>query len=251
MPKKKVVKSKEVVKEGEKLPAIFQYDMSTISFNKPEAFEGADKRTIKSITNACEKSFGDKNTVIYFDSSYVHRILRTKDYIAREEIFNLDDDEKINWENKTYVSLGAVMKLVNKKLSSIGTGKTRDYLTFVEQYLISMRDNDKFINMRTKLEKDWQDEVNKLKNQRKRKYKIEYDELTGEPLKKNCQFSHIRSKAMYKNVSLDINNGLIVNAETHNIITAKKVTNEDELLSLCKDKGWETSWYNEYIVIMR
>lgn len=244
MSKKAEINNKLVKKSNDILPAIFQYDMSDIPFKVPPTFQEADKGTITKILNACKSSFGDDSTVIYFDSRYIHHILRTKDYIAIEYIFELGISERINYENKIYISLPAVMKLITERMNSLGAGRTRDYLAFAESCLINIRDNDKFINIRTKLEKNWESELNKLKKQRIKQYNIKNDELTGEKLRKNHQFSHIRSKAIYMNNALDINNGLIVNAETHNIITSKKVINENGLIELCKEQNWETNWYN-------
>lgn len=244
MPKKNKSTNKVVKKSNDKLPAIFEYKMEDIDFDVPSDFNGAHKGTITSILNACKSSFGDKNTVIYFDSNCIHTILRTKDYIAREYVFELEKSEKINYGNKTYVSLPAIMKLVTERMNSLGVSKTREYLAFVEACLINIRDNDKFINIRTKLERNWESELNKLKRQRIKEYKIKNDELTGEKLKKNHQFSHIRAKAIYKENALDINNGLIVNGETHFIITSRKVTDEEGLLKLCKENNWKTNWYN-------
>lgn len=244
MPKKIKSNNKLVKKPNDKLPALFKYKMEDIDFGIPSTFHGANKGTITSILNACKSSFGDENTVIYFDSKFIHTILRTKKDIARKYIFELEKSDKINYGNKIYVSLPAIMKLVTERMTSLGVSKTRDYLAFVEAYLISIRDNDKFINIRTKLEKDWASELNKLKNQRIKKYKIKNDELTGENLRKNHQFSHIRAKAIYRENALDINNGLVVNGETHFIITSRKVIDEEGLLRLCKEKNWKTNWYN-------
>lgn len=244
MPKKSKSINKVVKKSSDKLPALFKYNMEDINFNIPSAFQGADSRTITGILKACKSSFGDENTVIYFDSRFIHTILRTKKEIARKYIFELEKSEKINYENKTYVSLPAIMKLVTERMTSLGVSKTREYLAFVEACLINIRDNDKFINIRTKLERNWESELNKLKRQRIKEYKIKNDELTGEKLRKNHQFSHIRAKAIYKENALDINNGLIVNGETHFIITSRKVTDEEGLLKLCKENNWKTNWYN-------
>ena len=38
-------------------------------------------------------------------------------------------------------------------------------------------------------------------------------------------------------------NGLIVNKDTHFIITQEGVNDEEELYKLCYEKGWNTDWY--------
>ena len=72
--------------------------------------------------------------------------------------------------------------------------------------------------------------------------------MTNEPLiVRSAEFSHIRSVAMHKVISDSIDNGLIVNKETHSIITSHGINDENELLDLCKDLNWATSWYDIFI----
>lgn len=64
--------------------------------------------------------------------------------------------------------------------------------------------------------------------------------------KVTAEFSHIRSVAIYPDLQLELDNGLIVNKKTHEIITEKGIQNEDDLYTLCLTKGWNTKWYNFY-----
>ena len=86
-----------------------------------------------------------------------------------------------------------------------------------------------------------------MKSKRIKKYFIQKDELTGESLISNtAEFSHIRSVALHSDLQLEIENGLIVNKETHEIITKENVQNEDDLYSLCIKNNWDTSWHYYY-----
>ncbi len=51
---------------------------------------------------------------------------------------------------------------------------------------------------------------------------------------------------MYKYLSDDIDNGLLVNKETHRLITERGIQDEEELLALCQEQGWKTDWYGIY-----
>ena len=76
---------------------------------------------------------------------------------------------------------------------------------------------------------------------------IKEDELTGKNIDiRTCEFSHIRSVSMYQEYSDNIENGLIVNKETHDKITRKEINDEDELYDLCIDNGWNLQWYEKY-----
>ena len=86
-----------------------------------------------------------------------------------------------------------------------------------------------------------------LKKKRINKYNIKNDELTGDILRrKTAEFSHIRNYCIYREISSDIENGLIVNKETHVIITKKGINDENELKELCIEKGWNLEWYKKY-----
>ena len=80
-----------------------------------------------------------------------------------------------------------------------------------------------------------------------KKYPTNVDELTGKKLDyQRSEFSHIRSVAVYPDLQLEIENGLIVNKETHDIITKENVQNEDDLYSLCIKNNWNINWYDYY-----
>ena len=51
---------------------------------------------------------------------------------------------------------------------------------------------------------------------------------------------------MYQEYSDNIENGLIVNKETHDKITRKEINDEDEIYDLCIDNGWNLQWYEKY-----
>jgi len=86
-----------------------------------------------------------------------------------------------------------------------------------------------------------------LKKRRIKTYKIKFDELTGLPLDtKNSDFSHIRSFSLFPGLADNINNGLIVNKNTHKIITEKNINDEEELYDLCIEMNWQTNWYDEF-----
>ena len=112
---------------------------------------------------------------------------------------------------------------------------------------MAIRDCDSAEVLRTRYNEKLEDARKNLKHKRIKKYNIEYDELTGERLiKKTAEFSHIRSFAIYTEVGADIENGLIVNKETHKIITSNSTCDEVELYNLCLDEGWNIDWYNRY-----
>jgi hypothetical protein len=92
--------------------------------------------------------------------------------------------------------------------------------------------------------------LNKLKKGRVRLFNLTADELTGEVFhtdSKRSHFSHIRGKRTCVRLATDVHNGLVVNDETHRIISRAYVEDEHELLRICEIYSWNTSWYRPYV----
>jgi hypothetical protein len=87
----------------------------------------------------------------------------------------------------------------------------------------------------------------RLKKQRIKRLSICRDELTGIPLLPTSEFSHIRSCAIYPQLTPFTWNGLIVNKNIHQTITDAYINDEDELYDLCRSQRWSTDWYEDYI----
>lgn len=241
-----MVKGKELNKSSSNLPSNFVIKAGDIDYIKPALFDGGYKGTFTAIKNACDEIWGDERGNLFVNSAYLDRILRTKSFVAKEILVNIPREEKLIFQGVTYVTLGEIMKIVTKRLQELPVGKTRSYLLLAEQFLINIRDNDKFINKRTEMQLQLIEEFKTLKKKRIKRYKIENDELTGKILLKGAQFSHIRAKSIYPAYALNIDNGLIVNVDTHEIITARAIVNEESLLNLCEELGWKTDWYIVY-----
>ena len=161
----------------------------------------------------------------------------------------IEDKFKSRIGNKIYIRGFKIIEIISKCIEEDGVGTKGIYLQTSKSYYESINCCDKVKLLRLEYDNVLKEERKKLKNKRRKKYNIEFDELTGEKLKRCCEFSHIRSVAMYKSISDNIDNGLIVNKETHQIITSRGVNDEYELLNLCEEEGWSTSWYEKYINI--
>lgn len=196
------------------------------------------------------------NSTVYFDDSGVMwiqatklaEIIRTNKVNAQYIISNnISDDAKVYSNNELYIRGYEIKGLIEKAIEESGVGTKRQYLKYSEKLFNAIRDCDNAENIRTIYHNQLQSDIKKLKNKRIRKYGIKFDELTGEKLKRlSAEFSHIRSYALFKSISDNIENGLIVNKEVHKIITKRGINDERELLELCEEMGWNTDWYNKY-----
>ncbi|WP_297632285.1 hypothetical protein [uncultured Clostridium sp.] len=238
---------KKIVKDKRELPQGIAYTGDELNFKRPEIGEGEHKGTVTRIVNACKDCIIEANTSTVFiseDSLGEILRLRAEDKI-RIILSNINEDDK--YENSKYILLGECLKLINKEMNEARSESKRKYLRVSEQALINIRDCDQLRVMNGKIDENYLKDLKKLKKTRIRVYKIREDELTGESLiKRKAEFSHIRSKASYPALALDIENGLIVNKETHDKITEENVENEEKLKSLCEREKWNVEWYEKY-----
>ena len=135
---------------------------------------------------------------------------------------------------------------MNEILQSPISNKRREYLRLSENIGRAVRDSD-FVEVIRLKYREYIEEVKKqLKQQRVKHHNISIDELTNEPLNINSEFHHIRRQSIYTNMIDLIWNGLVINKETHNIITSQNISEEYGLLDICEEKNWNTDWFYIY-----
>ena len=200
---------------------------------------------IKSISNAVGNGIVDSKGFIWFDCSKLHTILRVKTKNDAAYILEkIDNKYKIDYNSRTYVRWSSLLWVVGKRIEE---NPKNEYLKLILSILEEISNSNDVKVLQDKAKELREKNIKKLKKQRIKELKIVKDELTNEKLdKKSAEFSHIRSVTMYPEFSEFIWNGLIVNKETHNIITSETVNDEEELYSLCFRKGWNIQWYDKY-----
>lgn len=235
------------MKNTELIP--YKYSVSEIHYNLPNPNENCYKGTVSEIQHAWRDcGFLDDAGHVWISTDKIHSILRTTRGYANHRIAEISEDNKKTINNKTYIRGYKLGELIDQIIQDLGAGTRQMYLKYSEQIYYAIRDSDKAKSLR--MEFAALVSVNKkiLKPARIKKYKIKYDELTGQKLKKKtCEFSHIRSFALFPQLGDDIENGLIVNKATHDIITKYGIANENELYDICKKNNWSTSWYEKFI----
>ncbi len=177
----------------------------------------------------------------------LHSILRTTKKNVRYFVAKIPDDLKRTFDGKLYIRGYKVLEQLAKNIEENGVGKKGANLEASKQYYEAINTCPTVKLRRLEYDHTLNEARKGLKKKRRTKYKIKVDELTGEPLVvRTCEFSHIRSYALYRELADHIDNGLIVNKETHRLITERGINDEHELLELCKEYGWSTKWYEAY-----
>lgn len=211
--------------------------------NELKYSKNLSERFAHSIRNAWLKgAYLDKrNGIVFVDRDYLHILLRIKKELVNYYLAILGKS------SEKYISGADFISLISTVFEKTQTFKKRDYIRYSEQLYYIIRDSDKAQILWARYQEILKDERSKLKSKRIKKYFIQKDELTGEALISNtAEFSHIRSVALHSDLQLEIENGLIVNKETHEIITKENVQNEDDLYSLCIKNNWNINWYDYY-----
>ena len=183
----------------------------------------------------------DGRGIVWISSKYSHTLLHVNKNLVNYYLAT------IGRSGADYITGTEFIFLLSNIFDSATTFRRRDYIRYSRTLYYLITDSDKAEVMRARYYEDLIDKKNKLKARRIKKYKIVIDELTGFSLKiRTAEFSHIRSVAIYPDLQLELENGLIVNKKTHEIITEKGIQNEDDLYNLCLEKSWNTKWYNYY-----
>lgn len=226
----------------------FDHSVKDMFFEKPKVFETAAKSCVTRINNAYNNcGFIDKTGVMWFDSARIDDILRTSKSNARYMISKIDEEFKRSIGNKMYVRGYEIRKLLDIRIQNEGIGKKKEYLLYSEKIYNAIRDCDSAEKIRTSYDLEIKESRKGLKKKRISKYKIKFDELTGEKLiKRTAEFSHIRSFAMFRDIGDEIENGLIVNKQVHLEITKCGINDEEELKALCDKNKWKTDWYKKF-----
>ena len=201
--------------------------------------------TKKAISNAWRNgTIVDSKGYFWINKDMVHVILRTTKLRIPKIVMGLEAKHKMIVEGKTYLRSYKVLELLSKSLEE-STASKANYLKGSLQCYSQLNELDQVKLLRMEYQESLDTTRKQLKRKRIRKYMIKQDELTNEPLI-NSEFSHIRSVAAYQEFATHIENGLIVNKEIHALITQKGVQDEEDLIRLCEEQGWSTSWYKAY-----
>ena len=224
------------------------YSVKDLEIVDPIVNKNAKSKVVKEISNAWKNtSMIDYKGWVWVKKDKLHSILRTTKNNIEYIFMQIPDQHKATFGNETYVRGYEVLKLIAQSLEENGTGTKGVYLETSKQYYDAISCCDKAKLLRLEYENQLKNQRKLLKKKRINAYNIKNDELTNAPLKiKSAEFSHIRSVAMYKFISDSIDNGLIVNKDTHNIITSQGINDETELLNLCKQMNWAIDWYDIY-----
>lgn len=203
-----------------------------------------NERTTKSIISALKKGIITSPGEVWISKEKIWHILRKKS--AKEsnyEIEKIKDHDKIKINDEIFINSAAIIDLLIRKY--VGN-PNNDILSSVIEMLVRIQ-NDKVVQgQREKYNRQIKEQLAQLGKTRVKEKGIKNDELTGEMLKKRYDFHHVRARSISGNerYQLDIELGLVINKDTHKVITKEGIVDEDELYVFCMNNNWKIDWYD-------
>jgi len=183
----------------------------------------------------------------WLNDKSIHVVLRTTRSNANYLIATLPIDQKTYLANNQYVKGESVMYLLSQTVLNAGGLLRENYLKYSQLLYLAIQDCAVAREMRAEHYEYSKKIIKTLKSKRVSELELDFDELTGEPLiHLTAEFSHIRSASLYPEFACQVDNGLVVNKQTHKIITQNFINDENELLDLCDLQGWDVSWFHDF-----
>ena len=218
---------------------------------------GLAKGTLKGIFNAwVEASVIDLRGAVWVRSSGLHTILRTTAAKARYLVAGAAKRDKVQLSGRSWIGMTKVIETflrsskvcewVSESIQSSGTARREDYLRYSEAVFRKIRDSDKAKLLRAEFREHLNGIQRGLKKQRVKRLKLQHDELTGAPLSKGANFAHIRAVCVDFEMADKDWNGVVVNPETHLVLTKQEILDENDLLLVCESRRWHTEWHGEF-----
>lgn len=230
---------------------IIPYDFEQVSgtYQQPTSedryLNESTKTAIRNAWDSC--SVLDNFGRVWVQSGCLHTLLRTTIPNANYLIGGVADYDKYRDGTQLYIRGTAICQLLDTNIQNARSLQRENYIRFSELFYKAIRDCSRARELRAEFYEHLQRILGRLKQDRIRSFEIKNDELTNEPLDlQTCEFSHIRSTSLFPELAGLMENGLIINKNTHNEITKNSINDETELLQLCEINGWNTNWFYRY-----
>lgn len=222
-------------------------DHDSFDHDPPDPDDSLHKPTAKAIRNAWNRAASVSETTgrIWISVSELHTLLRTSKANARHILVSTDSRHRKETRNDKYISGSRFYEMINEQRINASNMKHEKYMEDSEKVYRSIRESSDMRLLRRKVAEEVEKALPKLKRRKKSEYNINKDELTGDNLL-NDEFHHIMSKSMYREIADQYWNGVVVNKNTHKKITKEGCVDDDDLLRLCRKKGWSMDWYDEF-----
>ena len=208
--------------------------------------------TLRAIYNAwIAAAIVDQRGAVWVRASKLHTILRTTKPNARYLLNDAPKRDIIHLamgkrKTETLVRGTRVGAWVDETIQRPTAARTSKYLGYSEEIYRRVRDHPEVRELRADFLHGMKSAMLRLKKKRIKRLKLTRDELTGSALVTTAQFSHIRAVSAYFELADKDWNGVVVNPQTHSLITAADVLDENTLKTICRKHKWNLHWVTEF-----
>lgn len=219
-----------------------------LRYERPEAPRQSNPSAVAAIRRAWDDhAIIDDTGQVWVGVAGLHVILRTSRERAGHFARGLEVRNRVEFENRRYIRGWCVAGRIDRDLQECATLIRSRYLGLSERHYQEVRDDAETQLIRARFLESLRQLSRKLKRERIRRYEIDADELTGDPLvEKGSHFAHVLSRSLYPEFVDCVWNGLVLNPETHERVTASGAMDDRELLVLCRRHRWRTTWHRRF-----
>ena len=228
-------------KKGEKFELSIEKMAKDINYEKPEYPNSlVDEAEYIKIDNTLSNAVALTNagTTLVREEALPDLLAENRKdtrYIVDNKI---PDSQKIIINSERYIKSGAVLSETHTRSEEHPDAEKRAKNSYVSQSLVNISKSVETKAQKSDYEGIAKKEEKKLGKIRKRKYNINNDEITGEPLKGNGDFHHVNKKTLYPDPVQRLNpdKGKLVNRKTHMDIHKNNINDEKALANYIEEQ---------------
>ena len=220
-----------------------------LHYTRPDAPRTSAPSAISAIRRAWDdNALVDATGQVWVGIHGLHIILRTTRRRALHFFRWVPPRDRVSHDGARYVRGWQVAQRIDRDLQACSRLIRSEYLEFSERHYHGVRNDTEAKLLRVRFQESLRQLSRRLKAERIRALGLGHDELTGEPLDdKRAHFAHVLSRSVYPEYLDCVWNGLVVNADTHEALTAVDLVDDLELATFCERRGFSTAWHPPFI----
>jgi len=224
-----------------------------LRYRRPEAPRTSAPSAIKAIRRAWDDhALVDATGQVWIGVDALHVILRTTRRRALHFFRWVPARDRVTHDDARYVRGWQVAQRIDRDLQACSRLIRSEYLEFSERHYHGVRNDTEAKLLRVRYQESLRQLSRRLKAERIRTLGLTHDELTGEALDpKGSHFAHVLSRSVYPEFLDCVWNGIVVNAGTHEALTAVDLVDDAELAAYCERRGLSTAWHAPFVEALR
>lgn len=224
-----------------------------LRYRRPDAPRTSSPGVVVAIRRAWDDhALVDATGQVWVGAEGLHVILRTTPRRALHFFRWVARRDRVELEGRRYVRGWQVAQRIDRDLQACARLIRSEYLEFSEQHYHGVRNDTEAKLLRVRHQESLRQLSRRLKAERTKSLALKRDELTGEALEpRRSHFAHVLSRSVYPEYLDCVWNGIVVNASTHEVLSAADLVDHTELARFCTDRGFSTEWREPFVLALR